>query len=79
MKKGILVFYAIDEIDCWFEPNPRNWNGETSVVVVVVAVAKRFVDEIGRFFITNVFDVVVAAIDRRALSEGGRFVGNGGW
>jgi hypothetical protein len=48
------------------------------VVVVVVAVAKRFVVDIGRVFMRNVFVVVVAAIDLRALSDGRRRLINGG-
>jgi hypothetical protein len=47
-------------------------------VIVVVAVAKRLVVDIGRVLKGNVFTVVVAAIDRRALSEGGRLVIDGG-
>jgi len=43
---------------------------------VVVAVTKIFCDGSGRVFITNVFAVVVAAIDRSALSDGGRLLNN---
>ncbi len=59
--------------------NPPKRNGVDGVGVVVVAVTKIFVEGSSRVLITNVFAVVVDAIDRKALSEGGRLTVNDGW